>query len=603
VSAKSDAGAIAKAAFELFQRGDIVGAERLLTPVMIQFKGDPQVQHLMGLIKKSQNKWEEAERHFRTAIAGALTKGEYYNDLGLALQARGANPEAVRQFRAALALLPSTGAVYVNLVRCLMAMNALDDAEREARAYVRVLPSAESWTLLSGVQRAQQHFEDALVSCEAALKFSPAARGLLHNKSIVLDQLGRAKEALEGFEALARESIDSPELAVNVARALHLAGRTEEAEKVLEQAVGHWRGNVRAHSALARMRWLRGAGGAATELIEAAVAERPQDLPLRLVCADLINRGGDKQKAAAMLEEGLKLAPDSSTFMTSLGIVYDEMGRVQDGLKLLREAATKSAFGSTAKKNLIATLLRASLADEALVIVRSIRREAPFDQQMLAHEAMALRMLGDAGYRDLYDYERLVRCYEIEPPRGFFSIGNFNAGLSESLRGLHNVTAHPIDQSLRNGSQTGRSLLEVKEPNIEAFLGAIEAPIRDYVGALGVRPNHPMDMRKGAGAKLASMWSVRLFPGGHHVNHIHGAGWISSAYYADLPAEIETNAEKAGWLKFGEPNLPTPGCTPDHFVKPRPGLLVLFPSYMWHGTNPFAEEGERLTMAFDVVPT
>jgi hypothetical protein len=40
---------------------------------------------------------------------------------------------------------------------------------------------------------------------------------------------------------------------------------------------------------------------------------------------------------------------------------------------------------------------------------------------------------------------------------------------------------------------------------------------------------------------------------------------------------------------------------PEHLVKPEPGLLVLFPSYMWHGTVPFASEQKRLTCAFDIV--
>ena len=31
-------------------------------------------------------------------------------------------------------------------------------------------------------------------------------------------------------------------------------------------------------------------------------------------------------------------------------------------------------------------------------------------------------------------------------------------------------------------------------------------------------------------------------------------------------------------------------------------MLVLFPSYMWHGTVTFGEGGRRLTAAFDVVP-
>jgi hypothetical protein len=38
------------------------------------------------------------------------------------------------------------------------------------------------------------------------------------------------------------------------------------------------------------------------------------------------------------------------------------------------------------------------------------------------------------------------------------------------------------------------------------------------------------------------------------------------------------------------------------FVQPRPGRLVLFPSYLWHGTTPLECAEPRLTIAFDAVP-
>jgi len=37
-------------------------------------------------------------------------------------------------------------------------------------------------------------------------------------------------------------------------------------------------------------------------------------------------------------------------------------------------------------------------------------------------------------------------------------------------------------------------------------------------------------------------------------------------------------------------------------VKPERGMLVLFPSFFWHGTVPFGGNGTRLTVAFDAVP-
>jgi hypothetical protein len=37
-------------------------------------------------------------------------------------------------------------------------------------------------------------------------------------------------------------------------------------------------------------------------------------------------------------------------------------------------------------------------------------------------------------------------------------------------------------------------------------------------------------------------------------------------------------------------------------VRPEVGMLVLFPSYFWHGTVPISGNQTRLTVAFDAVP-
>jgi len=70
-----------------------------------------------------------------------------------------------------------------------------------------------------------------------------------------------------------------------------------------------------------------------------------------------------------------------------------------------------------------------------------------------------------------------------------------------------------------------------------------------------------------------------------------------------VPAETASGEGKAGWLKFGEPPFKTqPELVPQKWVQPKPGLLVLFPSYLWHGTEPIGEGSERITAPFDVVP-
>ncbi|HRO04066.1 MAG TPA: tetratricopeptide repeat protein, partial [Terricaulis sp.] len=209
-----EASAIAKASRELLSRGDPVGAERVLQPVLKSLRTDASALHLMGVIKQAQNQLEEAERYLRSAIAHALSEGGYYNDLGVVLQALGKYTEAIRVYRAAQVLIPEAEAVRVNLVRCLMAAGEMADAEREARLYIDVKPGPEAWTLLGQVQRAMERHEQALGSAAAALEYEPKLRGLRMNYAAALERAGRPGEALEFYKQLVAEKLDSPELAL-----------------------------------------------------------------------------------------------------------------------------------------------------------------------------------------------------------------------------------------------------------------------------------------------------------------------------------------------------------------------------------------------------
>lgn len=594
-----DVSALANAARELLNQGDAVGAERVLSPVFSQLRSDASVLHLMGQIKRAQNDLEAAERHFRSAVAFSLDDGTYYNDLGVVLQARGRFDEAEKVFRAAIALLPNIGVARVNLVHCLMAARKFEKAEAEARVYIAAAPSPEAWTLLSQVQRAQEKNEDALVSAATAMKLSPQARGLRLNYAMALERVGRTKEALEAYHNMALQEIDTPELALNLSRALYLEGAIEEAEQTLSEAVRHWPEIIGMHNNLARMRQLRGEGEAATALMEAEIERRPDDLALRLACADVLHRGRHLQRALRVLEQALARAPNSPQLLTAYGVVLDELDRPEEGLQALRRVAALVPADRSAHRNALPLMLRAGRAEEALALAQALRRDDPHDQYLVAHEAAAMRMLGMADYRGLYDYERFVRSYEIPAPRGFFTAPNFNAALADVLRVQHRVNAHPLDQRLPAGTQTARSLLTLDEPNLRAFAAAVEPAIRDYVGRLDGAD--PFGARRTGRQQMSALWSVRLPDGGLMPNHVHDRGWISSAYYAALSPAVHPIDERAGWLKLGEPNRPPRGCEAEAFVEPKEGLLVLFPSYMWHGTLPF-EGNERLSMAFDVLP-
>jgi Putative 2OG-Fe(II) oxygenase len=248
----------------------------------------------------------------------------------------------------------------------------------------------------------------------------------------------------------------------------------------------------------------------------------------------------------------------------------------------------------------VCALLRLERSDEALRELAPLRRAQPFNGDWIAYEEMALRQMGDPRSREICDYDLMVQPFDLGAPNGYANMAEFNAALSESLQRLHVLETHPLDQSLRHGSQTTRSLLAVDDPVIKLYLQALEAPIRAYIATMQ-KPHHPWSGRKTEHFKFSGCWSVKLKPNGYHVNHLHPAGWISSAYYVSLPEVTKAGENQEGWIKFGEPRWPTPKCGIEKVVQPKEGRLVLFPSYMWHGTIPFSQ-GERLTAPFDVVP-
>src|SRR5262249_10359902 len=114
---------------------------------------------------------------------------------------------------------------------------------------------------------------------------------------------------------------------------------------------------------------------------------------------------------------------------------------------------------------------------------------------------------------------------------------------------------------------------------------------------------HPFLSRRAGGFGYAGSWSSRLRNNGFHVNHLHPMGWISSCYYVAVPHAVKDETAQQGWIKFGEPSLEIALKTPVRpAIEPVAGRLVLFPSYMWHGTIPFHDTAARTTIAFDVVP-
>ncbi|MBT3562455.1 MAG: hypothetical protein HN493_00840 [Gammaproteobacteria bacterium] len=182
--------------------------------------------------------------------------------------------------------------------------------------------------------------------------------------------------------------------------------------------------------------------------------------------------------------------------------------------------------------------------------------------------------------------------------------------LNECLTEYHTSEHHPLEQTLRQGTQTQGNLFARENRLLQLLKNSFRGVITRHIKKMqDIPPPYP-GFSTERDFDFSASWSVRLRDQGFHTQHIHPMGWFSSAYYVDLPQELESSADDAtpadqgGWIKFGEPNLKcTPPLQAQHIVKPKVGKLILFPSYMWHGTIPFKSAETRTTVVFDVAPS
>ena len=590
------------------------------------------LQLALGLIRSGRR--DEARAYLSRLISTNPTLPDAHW-LMAGLHSESGDAAGARRFvESTLSLDPGRASAHALLGEILLREGDDASAERSLRNALRLQPEHLPAAIQLGcLLLRNNHADQALTLADRFINKGVRNQTLMQLRAQSLGALGKYQQSAEAFEQLLSASPDSYDARIGLAAALGQIGRVDEAETL---ACSCLRGNDTApetHFVLARILLARQQLDEATAHLLKAVHARPDYAVAQTNLSELIwMRTGNIQNACSELDSALRLrpdltelriakanlleaaqAPDAALVELQKGIgtggdftLYLAMAQIAlkfDAAKALeysRLALQGAPDDSTALLVYCGALLGAGHADEAEPLASRLRSLLPNDSQVIAFQATAWRLLGDPRYKQLYDY-RYVLPQFIDKPQGWPTRAAYLIDLAKALHHLHAFRTHPVGQSLRTGSQTDLILDRAEAPAIRAFTQAIDGPIRHYMKHIVADPSS-FAMRNTNNYKLNGAWSVRLRPNGHHVNHVHPDGWLSSACYIELPG-VEHNRE--GWIQFGQPGvLTSPPLAAEHFVKPEPGLLVLFPSYMWHGTIPFSgpDKATRLTIAFDVVP-
>jgi len=489
------------------------------------------------------------------------------------------------------------------------AARALLNAGRAAEALALIQPAARrpdaDYDVLSvqiDALRALGRGEEALTVHRRATVTWPLSVVAWHNLAACLGDLGHGGESRAAIDRALSVGGDAAATWLVRARACWMTGAAAEAETSYRKALARAPAMTDAACELAQLIWLQtaDADAAAAPLVPALAAGADASRIL-FNQSQLLRSSGREAEAQAVVIAAARGRPDDLSVLllgVRAAVETDDLVTAHD---LVARAERIAPDHHQVLLHRTMVLMAEGRAAEALAAARQAAERAPHAQDAWGWVATAARAAGDPQHAVLSDYATLVRPYDLDTPPGWTRMEDFLDDLERALVPLHTDRTHRLEQSARSGTQTFGDLRLSADPTIQAFFTALDTPIRAYLAAVG-RGEDPIWSRNSGEYRLTGAWSVRLGRQGHHIDHFHPTAWISSAFYVRVP----TNAlatDHQGWLRFGQSPFPSrPSFPADHLVRPAPGRLVLFPSYMWHGTVPFEGDETRLSIAFDVVP-
>lgn len=600
-------GAALQQAAARLQAGQPEEAAALCRKVLAHTPGQPDALHLLSRVMLHSGQPAEAEKLFLQSLSSAPRRADILVNYGNFLRSQGRDQEAHKRLRKAVKLAPDFVPAWHGLGLTLHKTGAQEEAARCALKVTRLAPDYPAgWELLAAIEQKRGDAAAAIAACRAGLRHQPAAPRLLYSLAQLLRQECEFPEAAGAYESARINGFEAPDLYRNQAEALLEAGDMERALDCANAGVARYPQDPVLQRTRARLYWEAGAEGDPTGMLAQAAQRYPTNAALWETLGQLLNRLGRQDECrAAVAEAFARGCPDTPgiRLLEALAAVHD--GPAAQATEKFSRLIAKYPRHVGCKLGFAEHLLSSGDPAHAEKLCAEVLDLNRYDQLAWAYRGTAWQLLGDPRGAWLMDYERMVKPVAVPVPDSFADRAGFFHEVQQCLEAMHRTKAHPIEQTLRGGTQTNGHLFRHKH----VLLRVLEQQIRLAVGSVLAEfpedPQHPFWGRRpgspgGDSVVFSGAWSVRLSSEGFHTNHMHPEGWISSALYIALPDETGQGDDHAGHIQFGVPlgmELP-----PQRIVRPQVGTLVLFPSYMWHGTVPFVSQQPRITVAFDLVP-
>ena len=156
-----------------------------------------------------------------------------------------------------------------------------------------------------------------------------------------------------------------------------------------------------------------------------------------------------------------------------------------------------------------------------------------------------------------------------------------------------------LGRSNIGGWHSQTDFLKRPDPAVAALTNWITWAVNQMIAATAGPGSHTSTI-------LVSAWATICRNGSYHAPHSHPDSAWSGVYYVDA-GQIAADRPLSGVLEFLDPRAGIEAVTApgDPYgepvrVRPEPGLIVIFPSWLFHWVHPYVGDTPRIAVSFNV---
>jgi tetratricopeptide (TPR) repeat protein len=313
----------------------------------------------------------------------------------------------------------------------------------------------------------------------------------------------------------------------------------------------------------------------------------------------------DTLEAVTYADRALSLAShggERARSLANLGKTQIRLEQFEAGRKTLHAALDANIRNRDAYKRLAMLDFQMDRTEAALEFADEMVAQGVAHARVLGVRPLALAKLGriDAA-QEAFGFNQYLHETILPPPPGWDSIEAFNRDLAAEL------LAHPGIRFERYGVASAHTW-RIDEPCLgrSKMMPVLQRLLQDeiarYVTNLGDNDDAWMSGRTPSG--YLHHWSVITDGDGFEEWHVHQNGWMSGAYYVDIPNFILEGQDNGGCVAFGLPEGIVGDDAHEKFgtrvFRPQSGLVMMFPSHSFHRTYAHRGDKRRICVAFDI---